>query len=246
MMDALKHYLGVAVLILVAYFFLVAPFFKHQEYMALHGNNVSVTQPVPTSKAEKLLEDLAAAAKSNELSAALQGQTVQTSAASQAVATAITQVTGANAELANALAAGLLKPPPKVEVITVGTKPTAGTSTTALTNGQIQSDMAHVLNDPNTKVHVDTTVHVTWEDKPFSPFFAVYTSNAAAGMGYTIRGSKPLDLDALLLRSKQGNTQAGIGVSHLFHGTSASIGLDGAYDFTTKRVVPSIYVGVHF
>jgi len=244
MNNTLLHYGGICAVILVAYFALVAPFLRHEEIINAQ-NAVRITEPTP-SKQAALLNQLIEALKNKDIYAAMQGNAAQQSAASQAVATAISDVTGANAKLADALAAGLLKPSPKTQVITVANKPTAGTSTTAETNSQIKKDLAAVLNDPKTKVHVTSDIRVTYEDRPFSPVFAVYDAHNRSGLGYTLKGSKPLDLDALLMKDSGNGLALGSGVEHVFRGTSAGVGVGVVYDFGLHKPTPVLYVGVHF
>lgn len=242
--DIFHHYIGVCVVLIVAYFCLIAPFTRMYETTHASGSQVSVTQPVPANKTTQAIEVLAQALKDKALADAVAGHAADLSASQQTIAKEIQSATGLNAQLAAALAEGLTRPSPKVQVITVATKPTAGTSTTAVTNDAIQADMATVLNDPKTKVHVDTNVTVSWQDKPMSPFFAAYATRGA-GVGYAFKQTKYLNADLLFLTSKYGQ-QAGAGVDHVFKGTSASVGVAGLYNFQSHHVDPSVFVGIHF
>jgi len=245
--EVFHHYIGVCVVLIVAYFCLVSPFIRMEETVHATGNQVSITQPMPSNKATQALDNLANAVKERALADALAGKSADLSAAQQTVANAISAASGADARLAGALAAGLTKPSPKVEVVTVSTKPTASTSATAAaTDSEIAKALKGVLADPNTKVHVETNVTVSWQDKPFSPIFTAYASDGSAGAGLTLKQSKYLDLDALVLANQDHSLEVGPGVEHIFKGTSAGIGADLTYNFHSHAVAPGVYATIHF
>ena len=250
-----KHYLGgaviLAVLLIGGYFVLDKYFTKQNENLMLQGNLVKATiQATPKPGIASDVKILADAARSVALAQALAGQSLQLSAAQQTIANMVQTSTGLNARVAGALAAGLTKPSPKVQVITVGTGATS--HLTAATPGPddstIQKDLKTVLNDPTTIIHTDvkTQVAITYEDIPRSPIFAAYTTNGSSGIGYTIHHfNKQLDLDALGLRTNANGIALGVGAEYVVKGTSAGIGVAETFDIKLHKPSTQIYAAIH-
>lgn len=251
-LDQTRHYIGAAILIAVSclavYFFILAPMFKHQEQMAvLHGNDVKTplsTQPANAQAAA--LGRVADALKEKALTDALSGRISDLSAAQSTVASTIASSTGLNSQMSAALAEGLTRGAPKQQVIRVETAPLAPTSaaTPGPSDSNIKADMLAVLNDPQTKVHVDSTIKISYEDKPFSPVFAAYSSSGS-GIGYTLRHTKALDLDALALKTRANGIEPGVGVEHVIKGTSAGLGLFAGYDLKAHAPQAGLFISVH-
>lgn len=246
----LQHYFGIVCVVVALYFFVLAPFLKNQTDLAvLHGTHVTaVTESQPTNTATAAVGSLVNALKDKALADAISGRMVDLSAAQSTIAKTISAGTGLNAQLAGALAEGLTRPTPKVQVLTVDTSATSklAAATPAPTDDNIKADLKDVLNDPSTNIHttVETNVHVSYEDKPFSPIFAAYTGNES-GIGYTFRKTQWVDLDGLALKTGDGFA-GGIGVEHILKGTSAGIGLGALYDFSAHKPELRAFVAIHF
>ena len=98
---------------------------------------------------------------------------------------------------------------------------------------------------------LDTTVHtqvkVSWEDKPFSPIFAAYQNDGATGIGITLHQAPALSLDALGLipTGSRSGVSLGLGLEHVFKGTSAGIGIDATFNTATRKPQFGIFAAIH-
>jgi len=245
-MHPIYHYAGVAVLMLVAYFAIVAPILGALERRHYTPGTITATQPTPSPQT-KSLEILAQAIKDKALADAVAGRAADLSLGQSTIANTISQATGLNSRLAAALAEGLTRPSPKVQVIDVATHATSTVTPPPIvqTDDAIKRDLKEVLAETTIKTDVKTSVDVRWEDKPLGPIFAVYASDGASGIGFRLNHTKLIDLN-LLGMTRQKKLEPGIGIDHTFKGTSASIGVGAAYDFGQKKVSPLVFVGIKF
>ena len=245
-MHPIYHYAGVAVLMLAAYFLIVAPLVGALERRQFVPNAISVSQPTPAPQA-RAAEIIAQALKDKALADAIAGRAADLSLGQSTIANTIAQATGINSRLAAALAEGLTRPSPKVQVIDIATKATSTVTPPPIiqTDDAIKRDLKEVLAETTIKTDVKTSVNVRWEDKPLGPIFAVYGSDGSSGIGFRLHHTRLLDLDALGLTHNK-KLEPGLGVDHTFKGTSASIGVGVAYDFGSKAVKPMVFVGIKF
>lgn len=239
LLNSFRHYIGIACLLLLAYFLFAPLADKAISAYALKGQAVAVATQAPGNTAVSTIAD---AAKDTVLEAALSHQAVQLSAAQQTIANLAEQA-GANKVFASGLAAGLTRPAPAVQTISVGTKAHFVPSP-APDDSQIVADVKKAM--AQTPLRVDNHVTVDWKDKPTSPFFAAYNFDGATGVGYTFRKAPFLNADALLMAKSQGGTDLGVGVDHILKGTAASIGLDLTYSPQTKKFSPGVFAGIRW
>lgn len=247
--DILHHYLGVCLVLVVAYFTIVAPILKHMEDTT-HGSGptVSVVQPTPSSKIAQVVGNVATAVSDRSTLAALTNQVIQLSAAQQTVSSALQRATGLNAKLSAALTQGLTTGSPKQQVVTVASSTSSKlvAATPGPSDDQIQRDLKTVLNDPSTHIantgKTDVTVH--WEDKPPSPFFAHYSSDGSSGIGYTFRHYRGFDLDGLFGVTNTGS-ELGVGIEHPIHGTVAGVGVHTSLDLHSHSTKVGVYFAIH-
>jgi hypothetical protein len=235
--NDLKHYAAVACLLVVVYF-VTAGLMDRYKTDVLSGPHAVSTAPAPTNQT---LSDVANAIKDKAIADALSGRGVDLSIAQQSLANALTKATSINAELAGALAEGLTSGAPKVQTVTVNTSVTPPPKLP--TDDRIQADMKSVLASTTIK----TQVQVGWADKPYSPVFALYSSNGSTGVGYTLHSTPALNLDALLTvpTGSQPGLGFGVGLEHIFRGTSAGLGVDATFNTAAHRVQYGVFAAVH-
>lgn len=248
-LNTMKHYIGIA-LILVVVYFVGSGLLSQYHDKVYHGPAVVVTQPTPKPGAEAAIQHVVDALKDKALSDALAGNAVALSASQQSIANALSQSTGISARMAGALAEGLTRPSPKVQVIDVGTHATSTLAPPPIlaNDDAIKRDMKEVLADTTIKTDVKTDVRVHWEDKPFSPIFTAYGNDGYAGLGYTLHRAPALSLDALVL-AKPGvhrDIEAGVGVEHVFRGTSAGLGVAALYNINAHQPKVGVFAAIHF
>jgi hypothetical protein len=238
----LLHYVCIGLLIVLLYFVGAA--------LLDHAHPVTgtvVAQPTADPKVQAA-QVLAQALTNANLASAVNGQNVALSAAQQTVASAVQAYTGADARIAGAIAAGLTQGPPQRQVVTASTSvgngayvpPSPGPNDDA-----IQRDMKTVLAETPVKVDATTKVQVSWEDVPFSPISAVYTSDGASGIGWTVHKAPALEVNLLGLTNK-GALEPGFDIEHIIKGTSLGLGLGATYDMRSHKVDPQLAVHIHF
>jgi hypothetical protein len=242
----MMHYVAIAALCVLVYFLGVGALDRYRTD-TYHGPQVAISAPTP-SPAGKLAQYGAEAMNSVALAEALHNRDVQLSAAQQTIASAVSAYTGATARMAGALTAGLTQGPPKAQVITIQTKaePTASFTVPSPSpnDDAIKRDLKEVLAQTTVNAKVDTSVNVSYQDKPFSPFSAAYTSDGASGAAVRLAHTRGLDLNGLALVNK-GKPEVGFDVEHIFKGTSAGIGIGATYNSGEHRTGVQATVHIH-
>lgn len=248
-LNNFRHYIGVLLVIVGIYLFF-GPMISRWEdirQLEVQTSHIAVSAPTPVPGVGATVASVADAAKDTALSAAIQNQALQLSAAQQAIAR-MAEVLGANAKFASGFAGAVTSAAPKQQVVEVVLPtPTAKFSPTPeVSDTQFVKDIKKVLAETPLQVQNKAQVTVKWEDKPLSPFFATYSSDGSSGMGYTVRRAPWLNLDGLIVQKVDVGTKVGVGLSHTLKGTAGSIGLAGLVDPRTGKVTPEAYVGIHW
>ena len=243
-----KHYFGVCLVLLVLYG-IGSALIEQYHGKVLTGPQVAVTAPQPQNASTKAIEDLAAAMKDKSVADALAGRAADLSASQSTIANALSKATGLNAALSGALAEGLTRPAPKVQVLQVGTDTQTHlvAPAKAQDDDSIKADLKDVLAHTKLEQDVHTTVAVKWDEKPFSPIFALYQNDGSSGIGLTLKRFPLYSIDALATvpSGDRPGVAAGLGLEHIFKGTSAGIGVDARYNFALHGMQYGLFVGVH-
>lgn len=241
-----KHWIGACLLCVVLYF-IASSLIDQYHTKILSGPQVSISAPVPSNKATKALQTVSEAVKDVSLASALEGR-VQALSESQNTLARTLQALKAG-KMAGGLAAGLSKASPKTQVISLGTeaKTVLVGPAKASSDDAIEASLKKVLAETTLKTEVTSNVKVSYEDKPFSPIFAAYTSSGATGAGYTLHSAPALSLDALVLlpTGSSKGIDLGLGVEHIFKGTSAGLGIEAGYNFGRHAPSIGLFAAVH-